>query len=158
MTKKKERKARVDTVKEVHKILATADKKIEIPKGMEIEERDLPFFESIIKEFPKIEWTEHRVCLAVALAKAQSDMELETNKLRLEGSVTMSEKGWPTANPRKQIIQMNASIILSLRRSLALHAQARARGEDITSRNKKAKEIEGFAKDIDSVMLPSIVN
>jgi hypothetical protein len=158
VVKKKEKKPKVDSVKEVHKILSEANRKISLPEGMTLEKEDEPFFESIIREFPKIEWSDHRVRLAVALAKAQSDMEQETNLLRKEGAVIETEKGWPVANPRKQAVQMNAGIILSLRRSLALHAQARARGSDIAQRNKKAKEIEDFAKNIDDVMLPSNIN
>ncbi len=53
-----------------------------------------------------------------------ADLTREQVALREEGSVATSERGTPVVNPRKVVVQMHASSILSFRRSLSLHARA----------------------------------
>lgn len=60
------------------------------------------------------------------LARTMADLEDEQRLMRAEGSVTVTERGHPVVNPRKTLIQMHAGTILSFRRSLQLHARARA--------------------------------
>ena len=60
-----------------------------------------------------------------------------------------SEKGTPVVNPRKTVIQMNASIILSYRRSLQLLARAQGgEARDTGKRRAIAKEYEGDGDDL----------
>jgi hypothetical protein len=57
-----------------------------------------------------------------------ADLNREQMALRVEGAVVKTDKGTPVVNPRKAVVQMHASSILSFRRSLFLHARARWRG------------------------------
>ena len=85
----------------------------------------------------------HQLELAAMLARTMADLTSEQVALRSEGSVAMTERGTPVVNPRKAVVQMHASSILSFRRSLSLHA--RAQGGDIRDAAKRrvmAKEIE----------------
>ncbi len=73
--------------------------------------------------------------------------------LRTEGAVSYSEKGTPVANPRKAIVQMHASSILSFRRSLALHARAvQGEARDAAKRREAAKDIEAGATSDDELL------
>src|SRR3546814_4303788 len=74
--------------------------------------------------FARSEWTDHQLEMAAMLARAMADLEREQYELRAEGSVMTSERGTPVVNPRKTVVQMHAGTILSMRRSLSLHARA----------------------------------
>lgn len=138
------RKTRVDTVKGAVEVMAKAVQAIEPPPSVPLEDRDLPFFCNVIGEFARSEWTPHQLELAAMLARTMSDLEAEQRAMRLEGTVAHSERGTPVVNPRKTVIQMHAGTILSMRRSLSLHARAQA-GEprETGKRRAIAKDIEG---------------
>src|SRR3546814_15054036 len=54
-----------------------------------------------------------------------------------------SERGTPVVNPRKTVVQMHAGTILSMRRSLSLHARAQqGEARDAGQRRAAAKEME----------------
>jgi hypothetical protein len=57
------------------------------------------------------------------LARTMADLNREQMLLREEGAVMMTERGTPVVNPRKTVVQMHVSSILSFRRSLSLHAR-----------------------------------
>src|SRR3546814_8686395 len=81
--------------------------------------------------------------MAAMLARAMADLEREQYELRAEGSVMTSERGTPVVNPRKTVVQMHAGTILSMRRSLSLHARAQqGEARDAGKRRAAAKEME----------------
>ncbi|RIV13382.1 terminase small subunit, partial [Klebsiella pneumoniae] len=91
--------------------------------------------------------------IAAMLARTMADLVREQDLLRSEGAVAYSEKGTPLANPRKSIVQMHASSILSFRRSLALHARAiQGEARDSAKRRDPAKEIEAGASPDDDLL------
>jgi hypothetical protein len=72
-----------------------------------------------------------------------ADLNREQAALREEGAVMWTPKGTPVVNPRKTVVQMHASTILSFRRSLSLHARAQGgEARDVAKRRRGAKEIE----------------
>ena len=137
------RKARVDSASEAVRIMSKAASPMEPPSNVPLDDEDIPFFENVIAEYARSEWTAHQLELAAMLARTMADLTREQRLLREEGGVSYSEKGTPVANPRKSIVQMHASSILSFRRSLSLHARAQA-GEtrDVARRRGAAKDIE----------------
>jgi len=137
------RKSRIDSATEAVKVMAKAAEEITPPENVPLDEGDLPFFRNVIAEYARSEWSAHQLELAAMLARTMADLVREQELLRAEGGVAYSEKGTPVANPRKSIVQMHASSILSFRRSLALHARAQAgEARDIAKRRGMAKEIE----------------
>lgn len=142
-TKQKPRKARIDSASEAVRVMAKATKDVGPPINVPLDDDDFPFFRSVIAEYARSEWSAHQLELAAMLARTMADLTREQTLLRSEGGVAHSEKGTPVANPRKSIVQMHASSILSFRRSLALHARAQA-GEprDVAKRRDAAKQIE----------------
>jgi hypothetical protein len=138
------RKARIDSAAEAVRVMAKATKEIEPPSNVPLDDEDIPFFRNVIAEYARSEWSSHQLELAAMLARTMADLTREQKLLRDEGGVAYSEKGTPVANPRKSIVQMHASSILSFRRSLSLHARAQAgEARDVAKRRGAAKTIEG---------------
>ncbi len=138
---------RADSATEAARIMSASGQPITVPKSVRLEEGDMPFFESVVAEFARTEWTNHSLEIAAMLARTMSDLEHEQYELRKEGSVMKSDKGTPVVNPRKTVVQMHAGAILSFRRSLQLHARAQGEARDTGKRRKIAKEIEADAPD-----------
>lgn len=137
------RKARIDSASEQVRVMGAATREIVPPSNVPLEPGDLPFFASVIAEFARSEWSAHQLELAAMLARTMADLCREQRSLRDEGSVVTTDKGTPVVNPRKAVVQMHASTILSFRRSLALHARAQGGdARDIGKRRAGAKAIE----------------
>ena len=142
---------RIDSISEQSKIAQAASMQINPPAHIPMDETDMIYFQNVIAEFAKAEWTAHQIELAAMLARAMNDMELESRKLREEGSIAYSERGTPVCNPRKAIVQMAGSTILAMRRSLSLHARAqKGESRDVAKRKEMAKAIENDVIDMDS--------
>lgn len=137
------RKPRIDTAAGVIDVTRASQAEIHPPSNVPLEDRDLSFFASVIAEFARSEWTAHQLELAAMLARTMADLESDQRLMRKEGPIMATEKGTPVVNPRKTVIQMNASIILSYRRSLSLHARAQGgEARDVGKRRDAAMEIE----------------
>ncbi|MBA8838162.1 terminase small subunit [Ochrobactrum sp. RH2CCR150] len=137
------RKARIDSATEAVRVMSKAMAEIQAPENVPLDKADLPFFNNVIAEYARSEWTSHQLEIAAMLARTMADLVREQALLRNEGGIAYSEKGTPVANPRKSIVQMHASSILSFRRSLSLHARAQAgEARDVAKRRGAAKEIE----------------
>jgi hypothetical protein len=148
-----DKKSRVDSVAEAVRIASAASEEITFPENVPLEEGDVPFFKNVIAEYARAEWSAHQLEIAAMLARTMADLVREQDLLRSEGAVAYSEKGTPLANPRKSIVQMHASSILSFRRSLALHARAiQGEARDSAKRRDAAKSIEDAA-DVDDALL-----
>lgn len=137
------RRERIDSAAAAVKVMAAATQEIHPPSNVPLDAGDLPFFASVIAEFARSEWTAHQLEIAAMLARTMADMEREQRALREEGSVMKTEKGTPVVNPRKAVVQMHAGTILSMRRSLSLHARAQGgEARQVGARRDMAKAIE----------------
>lgn len=142
------RKARIDSTSEAVRVLADSAKPIDPPSNVPLDDCDLPFFANVLSEFARSEWSSHQLELAAMMARTMADLEREQRDLRREGSVMATEKGTPVVNPRKAVVQMHASTILSFRRSLSLHARAQGgEARDVAKRREGAKGIESAMPD-----------
>ena len=135
----------VDSIAAAVAIVARASRAIVAPAHVPLDPVDLPFWNSVVAEFARSEWTDHQLELAAMLARTMADLSREQVALRVEGSVVYTDKGTPVVNPRKSVIQMNAGTILSFRRSLSLHARAQGEAEKVGPRRAKAKAVEAGA-------------
>lgn len=137
------RRSRIDSTAEAVRVMAKAVAPVVPPSNVPLDASDLPFFTNVIAEFARSEWSAHQLELAAMLARTMADLEREQRDLRTEGSVMVTEKGTPVVNPRKAVVQMHASSILSFRRSLSLHARAQGgEARDVGKRRGMAKGIE----------------
>jgi hypothetical protein len=137
------RRQRIDSTTAAVNVMLSSSAPISAPSNVPLDEKDLPFFASVLAEFARSEWTAHQLELAAMLARTMADLEFEQRALRNEGSTMMTDRGTPVVNPRKSVVQMHAGTILSMRRSLSLHARAQS-GEqrDVAKRRQQTKEIE----------------
>lgn len=151
------RRQRIDTVAGAVGVMVASQKAIEPPANVPLDETDLPFFQSVLAEFARSEWSAHQLELAAMLSRTMADLEREQRALRDEGSVCRTDKGTPVVNPRKAVVQMHAGTILSMRRSLSLHARAQGgEARDVGKRRGIAKEIEaGNPLDDDLIARPN---
>jgi len=134
---------RIDSTAAAVDLARAAQMEIHPPSNVPLDDRDMPFFASVLAEFARTEWTAHQLELAAMLARTMADLEQDQRLMRAEGPVMATEKGTPVVNPRKAVIQMNASIILSYRRSLSLHARAQhGEARDVAKRRESVREIE----------------
>lgn len=140
----KSRRQRIDSPSAAVEVMMAAGKPVAPPSNVSLDPVDLPFFASVIAEFARSEWTAHQLEMAAMLARSMADLEREQRMLRAEGTVAKTDRGTPVVNPRKTVVQMLAGTILSMRRSLALHARAQGgEARDIGKRRSLAKDIEG---------------
>lgn len=138
------RRSRIDSSTEAVRVMAKATSEITPPPNVPLNELDLPFFVNVVAEFARSEWTQHQLEIAAMLARTMADLVKEQDLLRAEGGIAYSLKGTPVANPRKAVVAMYATSILSFRRSLSLHARAQGgEARDVAKRRGAAKEIEG---------------
>lgn len=137
-------KKRIDSATAQVEVMKAGAIPVHPPSHVPLSDADMPFFANVIDEFARSEWSAHQLELAAMLARIMSDLNTGQQDLRREGLTTKSDRGTPVANPLVTIVKGLTGDILSMRRSLALHARARNGGD---SRNKagrsaKAKEIE----------------
>jgi hypothetical protein len=151
-------KQRIDSHAAAVKIAQGATKQIQPPSHVPLDDCDWPFFESVIEEFARSEWTEHAVEIAAMMARTMATLEQEQRTLRNEGLIAVRENGTTVENPRARVCKSLAGDILSFRRSLALHARARNGGDNRNAgtRKEQGKAIEGGVSS-DSEIFPSPV-
>lgn len=120
------RKARSDSASEAVRIMTGSAKEIGPPSHVPLDDMDWPYWHSVVAEFARAEWTEHQLELAAMLARTMANLEQEQRTLRAEGFIAVRENGTSVENPRSRAVKSLTGDILSLRRSLALHARARS--------------------------------
>ncbi len=120
------RKARIDSAGEAVRIMQGVTRELQPPSHVPLDDMDWPYWHSVVAEFARAEWTEHQLELAAMLARTMANLESEQRSLRGEGFVAVRENGTTVENPRSRAVKSLTGDILSLRRSLALHARARS--------------------------------
>ena len=143
------RKPRIDSKEEQARIIGAAHKVILPPAHVPLDEFETIFFNSVIAEFAKAEWTAHQLEIAAMMARTMARMTKEQELLKDEGAVMRSIKGTPVVNPRQMIVQQGAASIMNFRRTLSLNAQAKG---PIQARGKSqeiARQTEAAATSVD---------
>lgn len=120
------RKARIDSSAEAVRIMQGARRELSPPSHVPLDDMDWPYWHNVVSEFARAEWTEHQLEIAAMLARTMANLELEQRTLRAEGFISVRENGTTVENPRARAVKSLTGDILSLRRSLALHARARS--------------------------------
>jgi len=150
------RKARIDSAAEAVRIMAGSGREITPPSHVPLDDMDWPYWHNVVSEFARAEWTEHQLELAAMLTRTMANLEQEQRTLRAEGFIAVRENGTSVENPRARAVKSLTGDILSLRRSLALHARARSGdNRDAASRREGAK---GHEADLRSDLLAGPVD
>lgn len=123
---------------------------VDLPEHVRLEPGDLPYWEGVLAEFPRNEWSQHQLELAAMLARAMADLHREQTALRNEGSVVATASGTVKSNPRSQSVTAAAALVLSIRRSLAMNARARVGdSRTIAGQRRRALAIQDVIDGID---------
>lgn len=150
------RKQRIDSADAAVRIMQGAQRQIAPPGHVPLEDADWPFWHNVVAEFARAEWSEHQLELAAMLTRTMAMLEQEQRTLRQEGFIAVRENGTSVENPRARAVKSLTGDILSLRRSLALHARARSGdSRNDGARREAAKGLEGQLDD-DLLARPSI--
>lgn len=150
------RKARVDSKPEqVKTMIASATRDVNPPAKLKLDEDELEIFDEIIAEFATIDWSSHSIRLAAILARTMSMMQEAQSDLASEGFTTKNARGNDVMNPVASAMNMMASQVMSMRRTLALHATAGAKKGDVGNRRnqRKAQEADNPLDDDDEELL-----
>ncbi len=137
------KRAPITSPSEAVRIMQGAAQELSPPSHVPMDEMDWPFWHNVVGEFARAEWTEHQLELAAMLARTMANLEQEQRTLRAEGFVAVRENGTSVENPRARSVKSLTGDILSLRRSLALHARAKS-GDSRSDANRReqAKDME----------------
>jgi len=133
------RRQRIDSAAGAVATMAAAVRDLSPPAHLKLRKGDLPFWDAVVKEKPKSEWTDADLAVAVNLVRAMADAE------RVAGYAVV---GGGNVNQRKLLETIDVSDklarrIVTLRRALGLDNRAK-NGEqrDVTRRREHADEIE----------------
>lgn len=142
------RKQRIDSAAAAVRIVQGATREINPPSHVPLDDCDWPYWHNVVAEFARAEWTEHQLELAAMLARTMANLEQEQRTLRIEGFIAVRENGTTVENPRARAVKSLTGDILSLRRSLALHARAKSGdNRDAGKQRVMAKGLEAFDDD-----------
>jgi hypothetical protein len=129
--------------------LAVLEPPPECPKHLRLRERDIPFWDSILRARARSEWTPDQLVIAAQLARCQADIEENAELLDAEGSVI--EKAGrnstiPFANPRVQILEQMARRQIYLMRAMGMIMVAGNGAAKRTAQSKRS--LEGQAAEL----------
>lgn len=149
----KTRKSSSTSKEKQQEIVRASFTDIRPPAHIGLDDEYLVYFDNVIAEFAKSEWTQHQLEIACMLARSIGDLNTEQKTLRQEGYISVRENGTTVENPRSRVVKSLTGDILSLRRSLALHARARG-GEARDIAKKKLQGLEQQAGEYDDMLAP----
>lgn len=148
------KRQRVDTASAAVEIMKGAQREIAPPGHVRMSDEDWPFWHSVIAEFARAEWTDHQLEIAAMIARTMANLEREQYALREEGFIAVRENGTTVENPRSRVVKSLTGDLLSLRRSLSLHARARGgEAEKIGPRRAIMKAVEA-----DNVLMDDLLS
>lgn len=138
---------------EAVRIAQGALRNLQPPSHVPLDDGDRPFWQSVIAEFARADWSEHQLELAAMLARTMALAESEQRLLRAEGFVVTRETGTTVSNPRARTSRALLGDIMAMRRSLALHARARSGdSRNDAKRRDLARALEAGFDDVDDLI------
>ena len=144
---------------EAVRIIQAAVIDLQPPAHMVLDECDWPHWRNVVAEFARAEWTDHQLELAAMLARTMADLAREQVSLRGEGYISVRENGTSVENPRARAVKSLTGDILSLRRSLALHARARSGdSRNDAKRREVGRKMEVEIGEDDLIARPTIAH
>ncbi len=147
------RRQRIDSAAGAVATMAAAARDLSPPDHLRIRKGDMPFWDSVISEKPKSEWTESDLIVAANLARAMADAERVAGYTVVGGGNINQKKLLETIEVSDKL----ARRIVTLRRALGLDNRAK-NGEqrDVNRRREHANEVEAghnpMANDGDSLL------
>lgn len=120
----------------------------EIPAHVVLRDRDLPFWDGIVRARARDEWSEADLVVAAQLARCQSDIEREQVALDLETTVVLNERGTLVVNARVSVLEQFARREMALMRTLRMGGRATGDAAKDAQRRKIQREAEGARDEV----------
>lgn len=118
------RKLRIDGTSERVRIAAAAKRVIVPPDNIPLNDEEMVFFNNIINERTRADWSAHQIEMASLLARAMHGLNRQSAALSKEGELIRSPEGKVIQNPRKKMIEDSWKIVVAIRRSMGVHSRA----------------------------------
>lgn len=152
---KKPPKRRIDDPASIAEAVIASGKIVRPPSDMPLNTPELVIFAELCNEFSKSEITPHKIRLVAMLSQMMHSRDQEREMLQTEGSVVTNSRGNLVTNPRARIVNTLNSSILTLRRSLGIHARDLAGGDNrrVGLRRAHQKVYETMLDDDDDGLL-----
>ncbi len=123
--------------------------KVQPPKHIEIWPEALPFWDSVIKECARVDWTDHQLEMAAILARCMCQLVQEQEQARIEGTVITTDKGTPIQNPRIRAVHDLQAQVAKLRQGLAINGRAvKGEARDARKRTDQLKQAEAVVDEL----------
>jgi hypothetical protein len=153
------RRTRVDSTTAAVAVMQASLRSIVPPAHIPLDDAALPFWDSVVAQFARSEWTAHDLEIAAMLARTMRDVSANQELLALEGAVLASERGTPVINPRATYLNTLVGTMEKLRRGLQVDARAR-NGEkrDTGARRDATKSIEASNPLDDELLARPVLN
>jgi hypothetical protein len=121
----KDRKARSDSAAAaIDAALAATQPYPDPPAHIRLRDEHMPFWDAIVRERARKEWTTTTLVVAAQLTRCQFDIERETELLESEGTVLeklgRNESVLQYANPRVSVLEQLARREMALMRALGI--------------------------------------
>lgn len=134
------RRQRSDSITAQVAVMQKAVLTIEPPAHVPLTEADHPFWQSILAEKPKAEWTASDLEVASLLARSLRKLRDEDAKLDEEGSVIVTVGGNQAQNPRCRVVADLFARAMKYRQTLGIHS----RGKDGERRDVDKRRAQSF--------------
>lgn len=138
------RRVPVNSAAGISKALIAGGKKIEVPKHVDFSPLERLIFTELVEEMSKSELTAHKITMMVLLTRQMAMLQNEQVLLTEEGVVLTNSHGNAVANPRVKVCAGLTANVLSMRRSLGVHARELAGGDNrrtkVMRKHNKANE------------------
>ena len=137
------RKQRIDSITAQVEVMQKAVQGVEAPAHIPLTDDDRPFWQNIIAEKPKAEWTAHDLEIAAMLAQSLRKLRDEEKTLDTEGAVYTNGAGNMIQNPRFRVVKDLVAIVRQYRQTLGIHNRAKeGEARDVRKRREQAFEVE----------------
>ena len=113
-----------------------------VPAHCTLSEAAVKFWPGITRARAREEWREVDLVVAAQLAECQAMIEAESAELRVEGTITVNDRGTKVENPRNRVIQTLAAREMALMRTLLMGGKAAGDARSFSG----ARKIEATAR------------
>lgn len=140
------RRQRIDSITAQVEVMQKSMLMIEPPAHVPLIEADHPFWQSILAEKPKAEWTATDLEIAALLAKSLRKLRDEDALIDTEGSILTNAGGTPMQNPRCRVVADLHARAMKYRQTLGIHS----RGKDGEKRDVDKRRAQAFGVERDN--------
>jgi hypothetical protein len=141
---KRPRRPRTDSIEQTIKLMEDVVKgPPEPPAHVKLRPWDMPFWDAIIRQRARDDWTEVDLVVAAQLARTQADIETESALLETEGTIGTGGQKQDVVSPRLSVVGLLCKREMALLRTLRLGGVGNA--ANAAERRRLERQAESLA-------------